>query len=194
MRALRASGLEARDEAGRDRRPAVPRHLRRHADAVRRQRRVARGGRARDRRRVAITRLPAIRAAARRWAGTRSRSRPGARLLAGLPDPAWLLLRALVRAGARRRRSVVAAWCEYGRRFAAAIETRAGLGDAVPPREERATSACALLAELRRSRGRVTRWSCIRPSTSAAGEVVRLAQGDYDARDHLRRRSGRGRA
>ena len=41
-RALRASGPRSGDETRRDRRPAVPRHLHRDADAVRRQRRVAR--------------------------------------------------------------------------------------------------------------------------------------------------------
>ena len=48
--------------------------------------------------------------------------RAGSRLLAGLPDPAWLLLRAHVRARARPTTRVVAAWCDYGRRFAAAVE------------------------------------------------------------------------
>lgn len=46
---------------------------------------------------------------------------PGSRLGAGLPDPAWLYF---VHSYAPEPADpgVVAAWCEYGRRFAAAIE------------------------------------------------------------------------
>jgi glutamine amidotransferase len=46
---------------------------------------------------------------------------PGSRLLAGLPDPAWCYF---VHSYAPEPDDdgVVAAWCEYGRRFAAAIE------------------------------------------------------------------------
>jgi imidazole glycerol-phosphate synthase subunit HisH len=46
---------------------------------------------------------------------------PGSRLGAGLPDPAWLYF---VHSFAPEPDddAVVAAWCEYGRRFAAAIE------------------------------------------------------------------------
>jgi glutamine amidotransferase len=45
----------------------------------------------------------------------------GSRLLAGLPEPAWLYF---VHSFAPEPRDadVVAAWCDYGRRFAAAIE------------------------------------------------------------------------
>jgi glutamine amidotransferase len=47
---------------------------------------------------------------------------PGSKLCAGLPDPAWLYF---VHSYAPEPvdDTVVAAWCEYGRRFAAAIET-----------------------------------------------------------------------
>jgi glutamine amidotransferase len=47
--------------------------------------------------------------------------RPGARLTAGLPDPAWCYF---VHSYAPEPAddAVVAAWCEYGRRFAAAVE------------------------------------------------------------------------
>jgi glutamine amidotransferase len=44
-----------------------------------------------------------------------------ARLLAGLPDPAWCYF-VHTFAPEPRDRAVVAAWCDYGRRFAAAIE------------------------------------------------------------------------
>jgi glutamine amidotransferase len=46
---------------------------------------------------------------------------PGSRLAAGLPDPAWLYF---VHSYAPEPDDdgVVAAWCEYGRRFAAAVE------------------------------------------------------------------------
>ena len=74
----------------------------------------------------------------------------GSRLGADLPDPAWLYF---VHSYAPEPDddAVVAAWCEYGRRFAAAIESRTGVGHAVPPREVgRGRDAAA--AELRRRR------------------------------------------
>ncbi len=46
---------------------------------------------------------------------------PGSRLAADLPDPAWLYFVHSYAAEPADDR-VVAAWCEYGRRFAAAIE------------------------------------------------------------------------
>jgi imidazole glycerol-phosphate synthase subunit HisH len=47
---------------------------------------------------------------------------PGSRLFAGLPEPAWLYF---VHSYAPEPAdpNVVAAWCDYGRRFAAAIES-----------------------------------------------------------------------
>ena len=81
----------------------------------------------------------------RRSAGTRSRSRPGSRLVRrARPDRRGCYF---VHSYAPEPAddAVVAAWCEYGRRFAAAIEAGPGVGDAVPPREEqheRAASCC----------------------------------------------------
>ncbi len=46
---------------------------------------------------------------------------PGSRLCARLPDPAWLYF-VHTYAPEPRDASVVAAWCDYGRTFAAAIE------------------------------------------------------------------------
>ncbi len=46
---------------------------------------------------------------------------PGSRLAAGLPDPAWLYF-VHTFAPSPDDGAVVAAWCEYGRRFAAAVE------------------------------------------------------------------------
>jgi len=47
--------------------------------------------------------------------------RPGSKLMAGLPDPAWCYF---VHSYAPEPADdgVVAAWCEYGREFAAAVE------------------------------------------------------------------------
>jgi len=46
---------------------------------------------------------------------------PGSKLLAGLPDPAWCYF-VHSYAPAPDDDGVVAAWCDYGRRFAAAVE------------------------------------------------------------------------
>ena len=48
-------------------------------------------------------------------------ARPGAQLLAGLPDPAWCYF-VHTFAPEPADDAVVAAWCDYGRRFAAAVE------------------------------------------------------------------------
>jgi imidazole glycerol phosphate synthase, glutamine amidotransferase subunit len=45
---------------------------------------------------------------------------PGSALLAGLPDPAWLYF--VHSFAPETDESIVAAWCDYGRRFAAAVE------------------------------------------------------------------------
>lgn len=45
---------------------------------------------------------------------------PGSALLAGLPDPAWLYF--VHSFAPETDESVVAAWCDYGRRFPAAVE------------------------------------------------------------------------
>jgi len=47
--------------------------------------------------------------------------RPGSRLLAGLPEPAWCYF-VHTYAPEPADDAVIAAWCDYGRRFAAAIE------------------------------------------------------------------------
>jgi len=68
-----------------------------------------------------ITRLPdTVRLPQMGW--NTLEARPGARLLAGLPDPAWCYF-VHTYAPEPSDESVVAAWCDYGRRFAAAIET-----------------------------------------------------------------------
>ena len=67
-----------------------------------------------------ITRLPGtVRLPQMGW--NTLEARPGARLLAGLPDPAWCYF-VHTYAPEPDDESVVAAWCEYGRRFAAAVE------------------------------------------------------------------------
>jgi imidazole glycerol-phosphate synthase subunit HisH len=48
-------------------------------------------------------------------------TRPDARLTAGLPDPAWCYF-VHTYAPEPDDDAVVAAWCDYGRRFAAAVE------------------------------------------------------------------------
>lgn len=67
-----------------------------------------------------ITRLPnTVRLPQMGW--NTLEARPGARLLAGLPDPAWCYF-VHTFAPEPDDETVVAAWCEYGRRFAAAVE------------------------------------------------------------------------
>ena len=67
-----------------------------------------------------ITRLPGtVRLPQMGW--NTLEARPGARLLAGLPDPAWCYF-VHTFAPEPDDEAVVAAWCEYGRRFAAAVE------------------------------------------------------------------------
>jgi imidazole glycerol-phosphate synthase subunit HisH len=67
-----------------------------------------------------ITRLPdSVRLPQMGW-NTLER-RPDARLLSGLPDPAWCYF-VHTYAPEPDDETVVAAWCEYGRRFAAAVE------------------------------------------------------------------------
>jgi glutamine amidotransferase len=67
-----------------------------------------------------ITRLPdTVRLPQMGW--NTLEPRPGSRLLAGLPDPAWCYF-VHTYAPEPADVAVVAAWCDYGRRFAAAIE------------------------------------------------------------------------
>jgi len=67
-----------------------------------------------------ITRLPStVRLPQMGWNTLEPRA--GARLLAGLPDPAWCYF-VHTFAPEPSDDAVVAAWCEYGRRFAAAVE------------------------------------------------------------------------
>jgi glutamine amidotransferase len=67
-----------------------------------------------------ITRLPnTVRLPQMGW--NTLEARPGARLLAGLPDPAWCYF-VHTFAPEPDDHTVIAAWCEYGRRFAAAVE------------------------------------------------------------------------
>jgi glutamine amidotransferase len=67
-----------------------------------------------------ITRLPdTVRLPQMGW--NTLEARPGTRLLAGLPDPAWCYF-VHTYAPEPNDEAVVAAWCDYGRRFAAAVE------------------------------------------------------------------------
>ena len=67
-----------------------------------------------------ITRLPAtVRLPQMGW--NTLDARPGSKLLAGLPDPAWCYF-VHSYAPEPADEADVAAWCDYGRRFAAAIE------------------------------------------------------------------------
>ncbi|MGO9875038.1 MAG: imidazole glycerol phosphate synthase subunit HisH [Acidimicrobiia bacterium] len=67
-----------------------------------------------------ITRLPAgVRLPQMGWNTLEPRA--GARLLDGLPEPAWCYF-VHTYAPDPNDESVIAAWCDYGRRFAAAIE------------------------------------------------------------------------
>lgn len=67
-----------------------------------------------------ITRLPStVRLPQMGWNTLEARA--GAQLLAGLPDPAWCYF-VHTFAPEPNDENVVAAWCEYGRRFAAAVE------------------------------------------------------------------------
>jgi imidazole glycerol-phosphate synthase subunit HisH len=67
-----------------------------------------------------ITRLPAaVRLPQMGW--NTLEARPGARLLEGLPEPAWCYF-VHTYAPEPADEADVAAWCDYGRRFAAAIE------------------------------------------------------------------------
>ena len=67
-----------------------------------------------------ITRLPStVRLPQMGWNTLEARA--GAQLLAGLPDPAWCYF-VHTFAPEPSDENVVAAWCEYGRRFAAAVE------------------------------------------------------------------------
>ena len=93
-------------------------------------------------------------------------ARPGVQLLAGLPDPAWCYF-VHTFAPEPDDDAVVAAWCDYGRRFAAAIESRPVVGHAVPPGEERRDRSRAA-RQFRASRGRL-RWTSTRRSTCSKG-------------------------
>jgi imidazole glycerol-phosphate synthase subunit HisH len=67
-----------------------------------------------------ITRLPAsVRLPQMGWNTLEPRA--GSRLLAGLPEPAWCYF-VHTYAPEPTDDAVVAAWCDYGRRFAAAVE------------------------------------------------------------------------
>jgi len=119
MQALRASGLEAvTDAAARDGRPfmGICVGMQMLFDASDESPGVPGLGVVRGR----ITRLPdTVRLPQMGWNTLGLRS--GSRLGAGLPDPAWCYF---VHSYAPEPDDddVVAAWCDYGRRFAAAVE------------------------------------------------------------------------
>ena len=135
----------------------------------------------RRRRRAASPACP-TRCGCRRWVGTRSRSRPGVALVRrARPIPRGCYF---VHSFAPEPAddAVVAAWCDVrppvrGRDRSAA---RCGRRSSTPRRA--ATSACALLRNFVDGSGDATDGSVSRRSTCAAGDVVRLQQGDYDAR------------
>ncbi len=119
---------------------------------------------------------------------------PGSHLGTGLPDPAWLYF---VHSYAPEPAdpSVVAAWCDYGRRFAAAIEAGPVWATQFHP-EKSGDSRDADAPELRRCRTESDRQLMdLYPSIDLRGGQG----GSPGARrlqraDHVRRRSGRGRA
>ena len=104
--------------------------------------------------------------------------RPGSACSPGLPDRRWLYF-VHTFAPEPADDAVVAAWCDYGRRFAAAVEHGPAVGDAVPPGEVRGRGLAAA-SEFRRRRGMTMD---LYPAIDVRdGKVVRLLQGDYDAR------------
>ena len=131
------------------------------------------------------------RCACRRWAGTRSSAARARGSSRACPIPRGAT------SCTRSRPSppttpIVAAWCDYGRRFAAAVERGPLWATQFHPEKsgERRPGAAR---QLRASRGGLT--MDLYPAIDLrGGRVVRLQQGDYDRETRLRRRPGRGRA
>ena len=124
-----------------------------------------------------ITRLPnTVRLPQMGWNTLEARA--GARLLAGLPDPAWCYFVHTFAPGAERRgrgRGVVRVRPALRRRGGA----RTVVGHAVPPGEER-RGRHGDARQLREGGGGVT--MDLYPSIDLlGGQVVRLLRGDYDA-------------
>ena len=80
---------------------------------------------------------------------------------------------------------------EYGVRFAAAVQIGERLRRAVPPREVLGRMGLQLLANFGRIVEGAQRMIVFPAIDILGGKAVRLAQGDYDARDRLQRGPGR---
>ena len=192
MRALRASRSRGGGEGSGNRRAAVPRRLRRDADAVRGQRRVARRARSRCRRGA-------------RHAASRHGTPPADRL-----EHPRVAAREPARRRARRRRrgctsctrsppsptddGVVAAWCDV--RPALRGRDRAGPLWATQFHPEKSGDVGAARCWRTSSRPPRSRMNMdLYPAIDLrGGRVVQLQQGDYGRGDAIRRRSRRGRA
>ena len=105
----------------------------------------------------------------------------GSRLGADLPDPAWLYF---VHSFAPEPTdpSVVSAWCDYGRRFAAAVEVGPVWATQFHPEKSGAVGLQMLRNFVDAISSRVDALMDLFPSIDLrAGQVVRLARGDYSA-------------
>ena len=88
---------------------------------------------------------------------------------------------------------VVAAWCDYGRRFAAAVERGPLWATQFHPEKTRRRRAARCSRNFVEAVAAVSRWISTRRSTCAAGGSCACCAATT-TRDRLRRRSGRGRA
>ena len=140
-----------------------------------------------------VTRLPRHGAAAADGLEHARRRRRVRVLGAGLPDPAWLYF---VHSFAPEPAddAVVAAWCDYGRRFAAAIEVGPVWATQFHP-EKSGESACSCCGNFVDGAAAASADGPLsRRSTCATARSCGCSSGDYDRADGLRRRPGRGRA
>ena len=181
MRALRDSGLEAVDEGSGHRRPAVPRRLRRHADAVRRQRRVARRRRASASSPGRVTRLPdTVRLPQIGWNTLEVAAGQPARAPGSTPTVAATSCTRSRPSPTTTRSSPRGASTAAGSRPRSSAGP-CGRRSSTPRRA--ATVGLRAAGELRR-RGRGVTLMDLYPAIDLrGGRVVRLQQGDYDARD-----------
>ena len=141
MRALRDAGLEAGGEGSGDRRPAVPRRLRRDADAVRGQRRVARRCRVSASSRVESRGFPdTVRLPQIGWNTLEVRAGQPARAPGSAPTRGCT---SCTRTRPNRpTTTVVAAWCDVRPSLRGRDRGGPAVGDAVPPREEQRRAGC----------------------------------------------------
>ena len=122
--------------------PPVPRHLRRHADALRGLRRGARRRRPRGAAPARVRLLPdGVKRPQMQWNVLEPPRRPRRRCSTGSAEPAVGLLRALLRG--RGRPTTWSATCDYGGPGHRRRRARHRVGHAVPPREVGGRPACA---------------------------------------------------